>query len=58
MKISHSSVVLPLAVTLALPVMTGCQVVEAIFKAGVWVGVLSVFLVLGLIAWGIKSLLT
>jgi hypothetical protein len=36
---------------------TGCEAVEAIFKAGVWVGVIIVLVVLGLIAWAIKAVL-
>jgi len=43
--------------TLALT-LGGCRVVGGIFKAGVWVGVLAVFLVIGLIAWGAKALLS
>lgn len=58
MKTLRSSLTLPFAVGVLAPFATGCQVVEAIFKAGMWVGVLSVVLVLGLLAWGIKSLLT
>lgn len=56
MKIQRSSIALPMA--LLVPFTTGCQVVEAIFKAGVWVGVLGVFAVFALIVWGIKSFLT
>ncbi|HEY4064990.1 MAG TPA: phosphatidate cytidylyltransferase [Puia sp.] len=32
-------------------VLPGCAVVGGIFKAGVWVGVLAVVLVIGLILW-------
>jgi hypothetical protein len=31
--------------------LTGCEVIGDIFKAGVWVGVLLVILVIGLIVW-------
>jgi len=31
--------------------MPGCSVIEGIFKAGVWVGVLTVVGVIGLILW-------
>ena len=31
--------------------LSGCELVAAIFKAGVWVGVLLVFGVLGLVIW-------
>jgi hypothetical protein len=29
----------------------GCEVVEGIFKAGMWVGIILVVLVIGVIAW-------
>jgi hypothetical protein len=41
---------------LAFLQLTGCTVVKGIFKAGVWVGVLSVFAVIGLIVYGISKL--
>jgi hypothetical protein len=47
---------LPLVVVSFAPLMTGCQVIEGIFKAGVWVGVLGVFAVIALIVWAMKSL--
>ncbi|HEX9442958.1 MAG TPA: hypothetical protein VGA73_02510 [Candidatus Binatia bacterium] len=31
--------------------LSGCQIVGDIFKAGVWVGVLLVVLVIGVIVW-------
>lgn len=31
--------------------VAGCEVVEGIFKAGVWVGVIMVVLVIGLVAF-------
>ena len=31
--------------------LTGCEVIGDIFKAGVWVGVLLVMLVIGIIVW-------
>jgi len=40
--------------TLALT-LGGCRVVGGIFKAGVWVGVLAVLVVIALIAWGAKA---
>lgn len=44
------SLVLRLYMLLVLAVVSsGCQVVEGIFKAGVWVGVLMVVVVLGLL---------
>lgn len=36
--------------------LTGCSVVKGIFKAGVWVGVLGVFTVIGLIVYGVSKL--
>jgi hypothetical protein len=36
--------------------LTGCDLVKGIFKAGVWIGVLGVFAVLGLIAFGVSKL--
>jgi hypothetical protein len=35
---------------------TGCTVIKGIFKAGVWVGVLGVFAVLGLALYGVTKL--
>ena len=32
-------------------VLTGCEVIGDIFKAGVWVGVVLVMLVIGIIVW-------
>jgi len=50
---------LPVLSSVALAMTaSGCRVVGGIFKAGVWVGVLSVFLVIGLLAWGVKALLS
>jgi hypothetical protein len=37
--------------------LPGCEVIGAIFRAGVWVGVLTVFAVIGLIIWGLKAFL-
>jgi hypothetical protein len=36
--------------------LTGCTVVKGIFKAGVWVGVLSVLAVIGLAVYGVSRL--
>jgi hypothetical protein len=46
----------PLVLLLLLLSMSGCAVVGGIFKAGVWVGVLSVVVVVGLVIWGISRL--
>jgi len=37
---------------------SGCAAVEGIFKAGVWVGVILVIVVIAAIVWAIKALLT
>ena len=34
-----------------IPILPGCAVIGGIFKAGVWVGVLAVVLVIGIILW-------
>lgn len=34
---------------------TGCEAIQGIFKAGVWVGVILVLAVLAGIVWAIKS---
>jgi hypothetical protein len=36
---------------LSTVVLTGCEVIGDIFKAGVWVGVLLVLLVAGIVVW-------
>jgi len=41
---------------LASTQLTGCSVVKGIFKAGVWAGVLGVFVVIGLVVFGISKL--
>ncbi|HTV24007.1 MAG TPA: hypothetical protein VMG12_35190 [Polyangiaceae bacterium] len=41
---------------LASTQLMGCAVVKGIFKAGVWVGVLGVFAVIGLIVFAISKL--
>jgi hypothetical protein len=42
----------PAFVLIALiPILPGCAVIGGIFKAGVWVGVLAVVLVVGIILW-------
>jgi uncharacterized membrane protein YkvI len=48
MKHSWCLFVLLLISTVAL---TGCEVIGDIFKAGVWVGVLLVILVIGIVVW-------
>ena len=36
---------------LVLTMISGCEVVGGIFKAGVWVGILAVVLVIAVIFW-------
>ncbi len=50
-KLPAALVLVPLASSLE-----GCRVVGGIFKAGVWVGVIAVFLVIALIIWIARSL--
>jgi hypothetical protein len=38
--------------------LSGCEIIGNIFKAGVWVGVLGVFAVVALIIWAAKSILS
>lgn len=47
----------PLAIIAFLTTtLTSCQVIEGIFKAGVWTGVIVVVLVLALIIWLISRI--
>lgn len=42
----------PLAIlSLLVTTLSSCELVEGIFKAGVWVGVIVVVLVLALVIW-------
>jgi len=43
--------------TLALT-LSSCRIVGGIFKAGVWVGVIAVLVVLGLMLWGVKAMMS
>ena len=40
-----------LLLVLAVLPLAGCEVVEGIFKAGVWVGVIMVALIIGVVAF-------
>ena len=40
-----------LLVLLAPVALAGCELIEGIFKAGVWVGVILVLAVIGIIVW-------
>lgn len=57
MKLHRSPFPLVLAVAPLVPLLSGCEIIGAIFRAGVWVGVLGVFAVIALVIWGAKSLL-
>jgi hypothetical protein len=46
----HSSYLFVLLL-LSTVVLSGCEVIGDIFKAGVWTGVLLVILVIGIIVW-------
>ena len=56
--LTRSHFAAPIALTALALTAEGCRVVGGIFKAGVWVGVLAVFFVIALIAWGVKSMLS
>ncbi|CAN5403056.1 hypothetical protein BH23ACI1_BH23ACI1_25430 [soil metagenome] len=47
---SATFVKLYLIVVLAMA-SAGCEMIEGIFRAGVWVGVIMVVLVLGIVGW-------
>ncbi len=49
-KLPAALVLVPLA-----SLLEGCRVVGGIFKAGVWVGVIAVFLVVALLIWIARS---
>ncbi len=38
--------------------LTGCDLISGIFEAGVWVGVILVVLVIALVFWIIKKMLS
>ena len=46
---------LPLLLTL-LAFASGCQVIEGIFKAGMWVGIIMVVLVVLIIGWLMRKM--
>jgi hypothetical protein len=58
MKLSGPRASNILALSMLPLATTGCAAVEGIFKAGVWVGVLLVVVVLAIVVWAIKALLT
>jgi len=49
--------IVPLSLMSAtLLLMTSCSVIEGIFKAGVWTGILIVIIIVALIIWLISKL--
>jgi hypothetical protein len=50
------AVVLMAVVVLAAFTLTGCEAIEGIFKAGVWVGVVGVVVLLGIVAWVVTKM--
>jgi hypothetical protein len=49
-RFPRALVLAPLVVSLS-----GCAAIRGIFKAGVWVGVITVIIVLALIVWAIRA---
>jgi uncharacterized membrane protein len=47
----REAILIPILFAVLLFIQPGCAVVGGIFKAGVWVGVLLVVLVIALIVW-------
>lgn len=43
---------------LLVTTLTGCEVIGGIFEAGVWVGVIIVILVIALIIWLIRKMIS
>ena len=55
MSILRSPVWGPVALSALVLSLDGCRVVTGIFKAGVWVGIVAVFVVIGLALWVIRA---
>ena len=55
MSIVRSPLVAPALLTSLVLTLDGCRVVTGIFKAGVWVGIVSVFVVIALLVWVIRA---
>jgi hypothetical protein len=51
----RTAVVLTIVV-LAAFTMSGCQAIEGVFKAGVWVGVIGVVVLIGVITWVVSKM--
>ena len=46
----------PVVLSMMMLMLSSCSVIEGIFKAGVWVGVIAVVVVVGLIIWLISKI--
>ena len=42
---------------LAAGSMTGCEAVEGVFKAGIWVGVIAVVVLIGIVTWVVTKMM-
>lgn len=58
MKIQRSPHTALLALAPLTLLLSGCEIIGNIFKAGVWVGVLGVFAVVALLIWGFRSMMS
>jgi uncharacterized membrane protein len=56
MDTSNARVLTWFAVLVLCFQLTACELAKGIFKAGVWVGVLGVVVVVALVGWGISRL--
>jgi hypothetical protein len=56
MDTSNARVLTWFAVLVLCFQLTACELAKGIFKAGIWVGVLGVVVVLALVGWGISRL--
>ena len=48
---------IPALLALVMMMMSSCQVIGDIFKAGVWVGIIIVVIVIALIIWIVSKIL-
>lgn len=55
--VMRQSLILPIALVLSSLGLAGCELLVGIFRAGVLVGVVVVIGIIGLLIWGILSLL-
>ncbi|HKO53259.1 MAG TPA: hypothetical protein VJV79_36365 [Polyangiaceae bacterium] len=57
-RLSRGQLTAPALLSTIALTLSGCRVVGGIFKAGVWVGVIAVVLLLGLLLWGVKAMMS